>query len=117
MSIKKSKIFQKGREVAIKAEDVCRRLPGWERYCLGQQLRNASRSIGANYVEGYVRQQVYRPDLRRFIVYSLGSCDETKYWLELGRDLKLVDSDGCDALVRTCDEIGRMLLSILHSPA
>jgi len=115
MSIKKSKIFQKSRDVAIKAEDICRHLPNWERFCLGEQLRNAARSIGANYVEGYVRQQVYRADLRRLIVYSLGSCDETKYWLELGRDLSLVDNDRCQELAGTCDEIGRMLLSILHS--
>jgi len=115
MSIKKSKIFQKSREVAIKAEGICRRLPAWERSCLAEQLRNASRSIGANYVEGYVRQQVYCADLRRFIVYSLGSCDETKYWLELGRDLKIVDVQNCEELISACDEIGRMLLSILRS--
>ncbi len=115
MSIKKSQIFQKSREVAIKAEQICRRLPNCERFCLGEQLRNASRSIGANYVEGYVRQKTYPVDLRRFIVYSLGSCDETKYWLELGRDLTIIDVDSCQEIVSTCDEIGRMLLGILRS--
>ena len=49
-----------------------------------------------------------------FMVYSLGSCDETKYWLELGRDLGHFPREDVVDLLKRFDSIGRMLLSLLR---
>ena len=57
--------------------------------------RNSSRSIVANYVEGYVRQTTSIKDHRRFMIYSQGSCDETKYWLELAKAIDLEGTKRC----------------------
>ncbi|MBI2821313.1 MAG: four helix bundle protein [Acidobacteria bacterium] len=93
MSYKKSRIYQLGYHLALKVESLCRTFPKHEQFALAQQLRNSSRSVVANYVEGYVRQERFKPDHSRFLIYSQGSCDETKFWLELARDIGFLDLD------------------------
>jgi four helix bundle protein len=115
MSYKNSKIYQHGYELTLLVETVCRAFPRHEQYALGQQLRNASRSIVANYVEGYVRQKGSRADHRRFLTYCQGSCDETKFWLELGKDIGYLDEQVYVDLIRRYEELGKMLYSVLYS--
>ncbi len=99
MSYKRSEIYKLGFRLAILTEQFCRGLPKHEQYCLGQQLRNSSRSIVANYVEGYVRQTTSLKDHRRFMIYSQGSCDETKYWLELVKAIDLIVPESVEELL------------------
>ncbi len=93
MSYKRSEVYRLGFRLAILTEQLCRGLHKHEQYCLSQQLRNSSRSIVSNYVEGYVRQTTSRADHRRFMIYSQGSCDETKYWLELAKAIDLIQPE------------------------
>lgn len=113
MSYKNSKVYQLGYELVLHVETVCRSFPRHEQYSLAQQLRNSSRSIVANYVEGYVRQGHFSADHRRFLIYSQGSCDETKYWLELAKDLELFDGQRLAELVIKYEQLGRMIFGIL----
>ena len=106
-------MYQEAFALAVEAEKVCRSFPRHETYCLGAQLRRASRSIGANYVEGYVRQGL-KIDQRRFLVYSQGSCDETKYWLEFAKAIGLLRQDDFETLFSCCEHISIVLTSILR---
>lgn len=51
-------------------------LPKYEMYELGSQLRRSSDSVNSNIVEGYGRNH-YQGEFVRFLVTSMGSCDET----------------------------------------
>jgi len=113
MSYRKSVIYQEAFALAVDVEKVCRSFPRHEVYCLGSQLRRASRSSGANCVEGYVRQGM-RTDQRRFLVYSQGSCDETKYWLELAQAIGLLNQDSFRALFGRCEHLSIVLTSTLR---
>jgi len=53
----------------------------------------------ANYVEGYIRRDLLSNDYRRFLIYSQGSCDETKYWLELGKDKGVISKSDFDSVL------------------
>ena len=57
-------------------------LPKFELYEQGSQIRRASKSIVANFVEGYGRR-MYNAEYVKFLTYALASCDETKAHLEL----------------------------------
>jgi four helix bundle protein len=92
MSYKNSSIYQLAYQLALNTEELCRTFPAHERYSLAQQLRNSSRSVVANFVEGYIRQGRLPFDHRGFLIYSQGSCDESKYWLEFGKDIGLVEN-------------------------
>lgn len=53
------------------------RLPKYELYELGSQVRRSSDSVNSNIVEGYGRSR-YKNDSIRFLVFSHSSCLETK---------------------------------------
>jgi len=114
MSYKHSDIYRKAFELAVKVEPVCRSFPRYEQFALAEQLRKASRSIGANYVEGYIRQDILPADHRRFLIYSQGSCDETRYWLDLGKAIRLISPEAYLELLPLCDSLSRMLVPMIR---
>ena len=57
------------------------KLPRYELYELGSQLRRSSDSVVSNIIEGYGRG-VYKKEYERFLVFSHSSCDETIGHLE-----------------------------------
>lgn len=52
------------------------KLPKYELYEQGSQIRRASKSIKDNIAEGYGRKK-YKADFIRFLIYAHASCDET----------------------------------------
>ncbi len=52
------------------------RLPKYELYELGSQLRRSSDSVNSNIVKGYGRSE-YKKEFTRFQSISIGSCNET----------------------------------------
>ncbi len=52
------------------------KLPKYELYELGSQIRRSSDSIVTNIVEGYGRRR-YKADFIKFLVYSHSSCLDT----------------------------------------
>lgn len=88
------------------------KLPKFELYESGAQMRRSSKSISANIVEGYGRRR-YRSDYVKFLVYAQSSCDETNEWLtyavDLYRDLR---EEARELLVRI-DRMGKQLNSFI----
>ena len=113
MSYRKSENYQLGFKQAVLVEEVCRKFPRHELYSLTQQLRNSSRSIVANYVESYVRQKYYPSDFRKFLTYSQGSCDETKFWVELAREMGLLDEASFEKLMEGYRTFSIIIVRIL----
>jgi four helix bundle protein len=82
MSYKKLVIWQKARELVIDIHKMTlRKLPQFELYEEGSQIRRSIKSVKSNIVEGYGRRR-YKQDYLRFLTYSLASCDETTDHLE-----------------------------------
>ena len=82
MSYKKLVIWQKARESVIDIHRMTlRKLPQFELYEEGSQIRRSIKSVKSNIVEGYGRRR-YKQDYLRFLTYSLASCDETTDHLE-----------------------------------
>ena len=57
------------------------KLPKFEMYEEGSQIRRSSKSIRSNIVEGYGRRR-YKQEFIKYLVYAHSSCDETKDHLE-----------------------------------
>jgi four helix bundle protein len=57
------------------------KLPQFELYEEGSQIRRSIKSVKSNLVEGYGRRR-YKQEFIRFLTYSLSSCDETTDHLE-----------------------------------
>lgn len=82
MSYKKLEIWQLADEVVkLIHEMTLTKLPKFEMYEEGSQIRRSSKSTKATIVEGYGRKR-YKAEFIKFLVYSLGSNDESTDHLE-----------------------------------
>lgn len=83
-------VYQKSCELALRVHNISLKLPNFELFEQGSQLRRASKSIPANIVEGYGRRR-YKADFIRFLTYANASCYETQHHLEMilksGKDM------------------------------
>jgi len=71
------KIYQLAHKLAVEIHEMTLKLPKFEMYEEGAQIRRSSKSITSNIVEGYGRRR-YKAEFVRFLTYALASCDETR---------------------------------------
>jgi four helix bundle protein len=82
MSYKSLEIWKLADEVVVEIHEMTlTRLPKFEMYEEGSQIRRSSKSVKSTIVEGYGRKR-YKAEFVKFLVYSLGSNDETIDHLE-----------------------------------
>ena len=82
MSYRTLEVWQLARQVAVDVHKMTlTKLPKFEMYESGSQIRRAAKSVRANIVEGYGRR-IYKAEFVKYLVYALASCDETVDHLE-----------------------------------
>lgn len=82
MSYRKLTIWQLACQLVIDIHKMTlTKLPEFELYEEGGQIRRSIKSVKSNIVEGYGRRR-YQAEFIRFLTYSLASCDETTDHLE-----------------------------------
>ena len=69
-------IYNLSYDLAVKIHKMSLRLPKYELYEEGSQVRRSSKAITSCIVEGYGRRK-YKADLIKFLIYAHASCDET----------------------------------------
>lgn len=79
-------IYKKTCELAIKVHHASLKLPKFELYEQGSQVRRSSKSIKDAIAEGYGRRR-YKADYIKFLVYAQASCDECTNQIEMIRDI------------------------------
>ncbi len=82
MSYKNLEVWQLAKEVVIEIHAMTiDKLPKFEMYETGSQIRRSSKSVRSAIVEGYGRRE-YKQDFLKFLHYALSSNDETIDHLE-----------------------------------
>jgi len=115
MSYRKLQIWALAREVVIEIHEMTMKLPKFEMYEEGSQIRESSKTTKATIVEGYARRR-YKQDWIKFIVYALSSNDETLDHLENLWDTKsLTDSMIFMSLKNKIETLGKMLTKFLQA--
>jgi len=69
-------IYKLAFELSIKVHHASLKLPNFELYEQGGQIRRSSKSVKDAIVEGYGRRR-YKPEYIKFLTYAIASCDET----------------------------------------
>ena len=106
-------VFRKSYQLAIELHTITLKFPKSEQYELAQQLRKSSKSIPANIAEGMGKQSS-KADVRRFIQIAMGSCDESRVWLEFARDLKYLNKQDQNFFDQRYQEVGKMLRGLIN---
>ena len=106
------KVYRQSHELGVAAHRLSLRLPKFELYETGNQLRRASKSVSANIVEGYGRRR-YKAEYLKFLTYAKASLDETGEHLQYIRDCHpgLPETDD---LLQTVHSVGRKLARFLE---
>ena len=106
-------VYQKSYQLALEVHRMTMGFPKAEQYEMGGQIRRSSKSIPVNIAEGMGKQGSVK-DVKKFITIALGSCDETKVWLEFAKDLGYIKEEEFKVLSERYNEVGRMLRGLLN---
>src|SRR5215469_2777745 len=100
MSYKNLEIWKLADELVVEIHEMTiSKLPKFEMFEVGSQIRRSSKAVKSTIVEGYGRKQ-YKAEFIKFLIYSLGSNDET--------------IDHLETLYRTKSLQDEVLFSYLH---
>jgi len=109
--MKENVILKKAYSFALKIIKVYLKLKTSKEFELSRQLLRSGTSIGANAEEGSVAQT--KKDFIAKFSISLKEAHETHYWLRLLKDSELIDIEDAKDLIQDCEEIQKIVTSIL----
>jgi four helix bundle protein len=101
-------VYKQAYRLALDVSKVTKGFPKQEQFELGRQIRNCSRSVAANIVEGWAKRNS-AAEFKRHLIISSGECAETKFWIDLATDEGLVDPKRAGSLGSEYAKLGFML--------
>jgi len=105
-------VYQKARKVSRAIFEISKDFPKEETYSLTDQIRRASRSIGAQIAEAWGKRRY-----EKHFVSKLTDADaeqmETQHWLGEACDCHYVNPKQAEELMEELLQIGRMLNSMM----
>ena len=107
-------IYKIAHSVAVDLHHFSLKLPKFELFETGSQLRRSSKSISANIVEGFGRRR-YKGEFIRFLTYGHASCNETIEWIEYVRDCHPNFADPSNTYLLDLDQLGRRMNRFISS--
>ncbi|MFB3896329.1 MAG: four helix bundle protein [bacterium] len=106
-------VYKKAYSLSVDLFWMTREFPKEERYSLTDQLLRASRSIPSNTAEGWAKRH-YENVFKQHLIDAIGSCEETKVWIDFAYDCKYITKEKHKTLIASYEEIGRMLTGLFE---
>lgn len=104
-SYKDLEIYNLSYDLAIKIHKMSLKLPQYEMFEEGSQLRRSSKGITSCIVEGYGRKK-YKAEFVKFLIYAHASCDETILHLNFIKDTHQLDGKEIQSFLDAYNELG-----------
>ena len=111
-SYKELIVYRKARALAKEIFELTKTFPREERFALTDQGRRSSRAIGAQIAEAWGKRR-YEKHFISKLTDADGEQLETQHWLGIAFDCGYLDSSTERQLTARCEEIGRMLASMV----
>jgi four helix bundle protein len=99
--------------LAVRCYEFTRGFPKEEMYSMTSQIRRSATSIAANIAEGHGRETTGA--FVQFLRNAQGSLKELETHVLLSQRVELAGAAACNAILADCDQIGRMLRSMIRS--
>ena len=106
-------VWQQAMDLYVLCYSLTRSFPREEMFGLTSQIRRASASVPANIAEGHGRES--SASFIQFLRVAQGSLKETETHLLLSQRVGLLRAEQLDVPMKTCDDIGRMLRSLIRT--
>ena len=114
-SFKDLRVYQLAFELQQELFETSKLFPPEERYALTDQIRRASRSIGANLAEAWQKRR-YVAHFVSKLTDADGEQAETQHWLGTASACSYVSEKEREVLLGKCSRIGQMLGSMMAKP-
>ena len=101
-------VYKQAYCLALDVSKLTKEFPRQEQFELGRQLRNCSRSVAANIVEGWAKRNS-AAEFKRHLMICIGECAETKFWIDLATDEGFVEAKRAGTLGSDYGKLGYML--------
>ncbi|MFT3679270.1 MAG: four helix bundle protein [Ferruginibacter sp.] len=105
------KVWEKAHQLTLGVYEASKKFPKEEVYGLTSQLRRAAVSIAANIAEGCGKNT--QNDLANYLNISLGSSNETEYFILLAKDLNYLSIADYEILMKLVNEVKAMLIALI----
>lgn len=115
LSFKDLRVYKLAFELQQEIFETSKQFPGEERYALTDQVRRASRSIGANLAEAWQKRR-YVAHFVSKLTDADGEQAETQHWLDTAGACNYVSEKEQTALLGKCKRIGQMLGTMMAKP-
>ena len=100
--------WKMSRELAKEIFEASKSFPEAERFSLTDQIRRASRSIGAQIAEAWAKRR-YEKHFVSKLTDADGEQNETQHWLIVAFDAGYLERDGVGHYGTRCKNIGAMI--------
>jgi four helix bundle protein len=114
-SFRDLRVYEMAFEVQQEIFETSKRFPAEERYALTDQIRRASRSIGANLAEAWQKRR-YVAHFVSKLTDADGEQPETQHWLDTATACNYVTEKEQKVLLGKCARIGQMLGTMMAKP-
>lgn len=114
-SAKELKVYKAAYDLAMKVFELSKAFPPEERYALTGQIRRSSRSVCLNLREAWAKRR-YEAHFISKLTDRDGENSETDSSLDFAADCKYITSEQHADLVGRCEEVGKMLGSMIKNP-
>ena len=108
-------IYKKAFEMARMVFTLSKRFPSEEKFSLTDQVRRSSRSVTAQYAEGY-RKKRYPAHFISKMTDADGENAETQVWLDHAVACGYVTENDIAPILKVSEEVGRMLGDMIENP-
>jgi four helix bundle protein len=108
-------VYQKSYTLALEIFKITKTFPKEEKYLLVDQISRSSRSVPANIAEAWVKRK-YPKSFVSKLLDSLAEEGETEVWVDMSLDFKYIDEDLHGSLIERCQEVAKMLNSMINNP-
>ena len=115
-SFRDLRVYQAAFELQQEIYKVSKSFPKEEMFSLTDQIRRSSRAIGANLAEAWQKRR-YEAHFVSKLSDSDAEQAETQHWLDTALNCKYIRSEVHASLLERCQEIGRMLGTMINKPS
>ena len=114
-SFKDLRVYQRAFDIQRAIFMLTKKFPREELFALTNQMRRASRSIGANIAEAW-QKRCYIAHFVSKLSDADGEQAETQHWIETAYACEYITQDTKDELIKVCKDAGRMLGKMMQEP-
>jgi four helix bundle protein len=115
-SAKDLKVYKAACALAMRIFEITKRFPPEEKFALTSQVRRSSRSVCLNLREAWAKRRYEAPHFLSKLTDCDGENGETDSSLDFAKDSRYISVEEHAEMTRRCNEIGRMLGSMIKNP-